>query len=110
MCEIGEFKMAEDVVRNCCEFQTEACFLCQKTPEETGVEMVKCDYCDIVACSGPHREVHLRSRRSTKAKNDLPVEAVVGGENEMWCWPFRIGRHPLKGNVMIASRDIKAGK
>ena len=101
--------MAEGVVGSC-EFQPEACFLCQKTPEETGVDKVKCDFCDIVACSGPHKEVHLRTRRSNKGKNSPSVDTVMGGENDKWCWPFRIGRHPLKGNVMIASRDIKAGK
>ena len=72
------------------EVDEKACFLCQTSPAGH-----VCQHCKNVSfCNDDHFQIH---RKEKDAKSEK-------------CWPFKIGKDEVKGNVMVASRDIQAGE
>ena len=78
------------MVKKMIQLDPDACFLCQKPDQGCN----RCPKCSMVHCGTDHLAVH---RGSSKKHPEI-------------CWPFRIGRRDVVGNVMVASRDIKAGE
>ena len=102
------------------EIDEDSCFLCQS---KLGTNGKVCEHCQeaIKYCCDDHYAVHRGSirRRGGGGKKDESDSCGIdnpgssSGRNQDSggvCWPFRIGRHAVKGNVMVASRDVRAGE
>lgn len=83
------------------KWDPDSCFLCQSQVSSKDNICKDCDN-GIKFCSQDHLNVH-RGIQKTRQKASDDRETVR-------CWPFRIGHDEVIGNLMVASRDIKAGE
>ena len=99
------------------------CFLCRVAVPVKAENA--CQHCDqsIYACSNAHLKAHRGKIRIGKDSYQVISSRHLAEFRTIWvrsteitsivfaqeiCWPFRVENRPIIGNVLIATRSIKA--
>lgn len=88
-----------------------SCFLCHVDVSEENL----CRDCDqgLYACSDGHKKAHKGSKRIGKDSQEVIIPKSIFMQPsyaflQEVCWPFKVESKAVIGNVLVATRDIKA--